>query len=215
MRVIKIWSGSLLVGTFPVGGGWGGWWANVWSVTPFTPPVGEILQRRPPDYNNAASYAKIKDSIYVKNQLWSAVGANQTVTHINIRQEPVNNLQVDTREYKTYDQNETARTWKNTSTIAPFPSYNKNLRSVDDQSICNRFKTVGHTERVFRQNSYNQQHNTHSYNSYLSLRNTSNIRGSPLFNGEGVQTINKYTQDIIHSKTHKINTINMGSPVNQ
>ena len=92
MRVIKIWSGRLLVGTFPVGGGWGGWWANVWSVTPFTPPVGEILQRRPPDYNNAASYAKIKDSIYVKNQLWSAVGANQTVTHINIRQEPVNNL---------------------------------------------------------------------------------------------------------------------------
>ena len=73
---------------------------------------------------------------------------------------------------------------KNTSTVAPFPSYNKNLSTVDNQSICNRFQNVGHTEQVFRQSSHNQQHNTHSYNSYLSLRNTSNIRDSPLFNGE-------------------------------
>ena len=44
-----------------------------------------------------------------------------------------------------------------------FLLYNRNLRIVDEQTICNRRKKVGHTERTCRQSSYNQQHNTHSY----------------------------------------------------
>ena len=52
---------------------------------------------------------------------------------------------------------------KNTSNTAMFLLYNRNLRIVDEQTICNRRKKVGHTERTCRQSSYNQQHNTHSY----------------------------------------------------
>ena len=110
---------------------------------------------------------------------------------MNTRQEPpVNNLNYP-NPVKLAQENAKLKTRikqleleKNTSNAVLFPSYNRNMRTVDGQPICNRRKKVSHTERVCRQNSYNQQHNTNSYNSYiLSLV------------GEVVQTIKTYTQD--------------------
>ena len=71
---------------------------------------------------------------------------------------------------------------RNASNTVLFPSYSRNLRTVDGQPICKRYKTVGHIEPVSRQNSCNHQHNTNLCNSQLSSRNTFNMRGSTSFN---------------------------------
>ena len=66
---------------------------------------------------------------------------------------------------------------KYTSDTALFPSKIKILKKFDAESICK--------ERACKQSSCNHQHNTNSYNSYLSPSNTSNMTGSPSVNSRG------------------------------
>ena len=48
------------------------------------------------------------------------------------------------------------------------------MGTPDGQPVCNRNKKT--VNKICTHSTYNQPHNANSYNNYLSLRNTSNMR---------------------------------------
>ena len=114
------------------------------------------------------SYTKVKDSTST-NIYGQLLEQAKQLTHTNTRQEPSVKYLNYPDPVKLTKKNATLRTRikqlepeKNTSNTALFPSYNKNLMTVADQSICNRCKKVVHIEQVCKQKPYNHQHNTNS-----------------------------------------------------
>lgn len=115
------------------------------GLKPFLKEV--LLLRQPPDYNAAVSYSKLKDSTSTYNyaQLLKQI---KLLTHTNTQQEsPVSSLNYPD-PVKLTEDNEQRKTrikqldLKKILLTVLFPSHKINLRTGEDQPICNRCKKV-------------------------------------------------------------------------
>ena len=91
---------------------------------------------------------------------------------------------------------------KSTKNTALFTSYNRNLRAVDDEPICNNFKKWAMqkeiVDKIYTISDIGKGYITVT----CHCTRHATREGVLLLIEEGVQTINTCTQGIIHSKTH-------------